>query len=498
MTAGFSRDGVERVRHALARRFGVEVRALAALRVALASLVLVDLLLRARFLTAFYTDAGVLPRSLLADQFGVVSQFSVHALSGAAWWQGALFALTAACALAMLAGYRTTLATLLTGLLVASLHYRNPYVLNSGDTLLRMLFLWGVFLPVGRRWSVDALRETADTPGSTERVASVATAGLLVQVVVVYATNAVLKLRGDAWVGGDAVRQVLHLDMFTVLLGDVLAQYLAVLAAFSHLWLAMLVASPLLVAFTGRARAALAGLFAAMHAGMFLSMQLGVFPFVSIAALLPFLPAAVWDRLSGRCAIPGVRRLPIARYAERIETALPLVSLPALPQVLRRLGRRVVPVLLAVLVVGLVAWNAATVGLLGVPAAAPVAESPEPRWGMFAPEPAGTDFWVVAPGTLASGARVDAFHGGPVEWAEPPDVAASYPGARWRKYVSNVRAADDPAVARGFADYLCTPHDGSGADRLVAVQVFLVEQSVDADGAGATRRVELAAVNCTA
>lgn len=512
MPARNSGDGRRGVRSAVARRLGVDARALAAFRAALAALVLADLCLRARYLTAFYTDAGVLPRSLLFEQYPTLSRLSLHALSGAAWLQVALFAATAAAALALLAGYRTTLATLLTAALLASLHYRNPLVLNSGDTLLRMLFLWGVFLPLGRRWSVDALRDAAASPpaenaasppvedsrsSADDRVVSVATAGVLVHVVVVYATNAVLKLRGDSWLTGDAIALVFQVDMFTVLLGDALAAYPGVLAAVDRLWLAMLVASVLLVALTGWLRAAFAGLFAAMHAGMFLTMQLGLFPLVSVAALLPFLPGVVWDRLPGRRAVPGGRALPVARYARGVADTLPLVALPAPPRAVGRWKRRVLPAALAVLLVGVVAWNAATVGLVAVPSAAPVDDSPEPRWGMFAPSPAATDYWVVAPGRLASGERVDAFHGGPVVWSEPPDVARSYPSSRWRKYVSNLRAARDTGLPGGFAGYLCTTYDARNGDELAAVSVYLVEQPVNPDGPDPTRRVELAARNCS-
>jgi hypothetical protein len=506
VTAPHWRDGdvVRRVWTAVSRRLGVDARALAAFRAALAALVLADGLLRARFLTAFYTDAGVLPRSLLYEQYGTLSQLSLHALSGAAWLQVLLFVLTIVTALAMLVGYRTTLATLLTGVLLTSLHYRNPLVLNSGDTLLRMLFLWGLFLPLGRRWSVDALHAspTEGSAGGTDgapanRVSSVATAGVLLQVVVVYATNAVLKLRGDRWLSGDATRHVLELDMFTVLLGDVLAQYPTLLTAFDRLWLGMLVGAALLVVLTGWVRAAFAGLFAAVHLGMLASMQLGLFPLVSVAALVPFLPATVWDRLPGWRAIPGLRDLPVSRAVSALAVGLPAVRVPdaATVRAARRWKRRVLPALLAVLLVGLLAWNAATVGLVAVPDAAPVDDSPDPRWGMFAPTPAATDYWVVAPATLEAGASVDAFHGGEVTWTEPPDVARSYPSSRWRKYVSNLRGAQGSSLAGGFADYLCT-RPGS-ADTMVSVSVYVVEQPVRATGSDSTERVELATTSCS-
>lgn len=482
------------LRESVARRFAVDPRALAALRVALGALVLLDLALRSRSLVAFYTDRGVLPRSLLFELHPTLGRLSLHALSGAAWFQWLLFAATAAAAVALLAGYRTTLATVVTGALVLSLQYRNPLVLNSGDTLLRMLFLWGVFLPLGERWSVDAV--VREGSRRRRRVASVATAGVLLQVVVLYAVNAVLKLRSDAWLSGRAVEYVFSLDMFLVGLGDVLAGHPGLLRAFSHLWLALVTASGLLVVLTGWPRAALAGLFAAMHAGMLATMQLGVFPLVSIAALLPFVPPTAWDRLPARDRVPGLAELPVAAWQRRLRESLPLVSLPSLPAGLQTWRDRLVPAALSVVLAVVLVWNAATVGLVGVPGAAPVDQSPDPRWDMFAPSPLGTDYWFVAPTTLASGERVDALHGAPVDWDKPPDVADSYRSARWRKYLSNVRRADSPAVGVALADYLCGRLERAGRNP-VAVAVYAVGQETRLHGPEPVERTLLAEADCS-
>src|SRR5690349_12104298 len=82
-----------------ARLFGVDLRSLAAFRIAAGIAVLVDLLLRARFLTAFYTDRGVLPRfaRILAfedtDPAGYRHAWSLHMLSGELWAQAIMFLL---------------------------------------------------------------------------------------------------------------------------------------------------------------------------------------------------------------------------------------------------------------------------------------------------------------------------------------------------------------------------------------------------------------------
>ena len=442
-----------RLRRALAARFGVDPRALAAFRIAVGALLLVDLLLRARSLRAFYTDAGVLPRPALREAFPLFSRLSIHALSGAAWVQIALFCLAGAAAVALLVGYRTRLALLCSWLLLLSLQARNPFVLNGGDVLLRRVTFWALFLPLGARWAVDADSDT------TDRVVGVASAAILLQVVVVYLVNAVLKTQGEAWPAGTAIRYVFSLDQFTTPVGAALTGAPALLRVATWCWLALVCAAPLLVLTTGRARAALAGLFIGAHLGMFATMRLGLFPLVAVAALLPFLPPFAWDAVERRVA--------------PLSDAIPAVtapSRPALPAAIERwrgpAGRVVVTLLLIIVLV----WD--TPGL----SAAVVGDGPpapaSDRWDMFAPDPLSIDGWYVVPGTLASGERIDAFHGGPVTWDRPPNVARTYPTDRWRKYLANVYRGD--ADAADFAGALCRRWDGDLASLSV---VYVVEQT---------------------
>ena len=516
-----ARQLASRLRTALARRFGVDARALAAFRIALGGLLLADLLLRARSLTAFYTDSGVLPRSLLAERAPLYAEFSLHALSGAAWLQAVLFAVAGVAALALLVGYRTKLATVLSVALLASLHARNPYVLNGGDVLFRQLLFWSVFLPLGARWSVDAQHREATTQsgeagaerGATgagedatradgdgrrvggdstgDRVVGVASAALLAQVVLVYVVNGLIKLRGDSWVEGDAIRTVFSLDQFTVLLGETVAQYPALLEALSHLWLVLLVASPLLLVLGGWWRAAFAALFVGAHVGMLLTMRLGLFPLISVAAFLPFLPAAFWDRVP----------VPSNSLAARLDDALPAFEGRLLPARLHQWAGTVLPPALACLLAFVLLWNAATLGYVAVPDSVnqhPQNEAPDQRWNMFAPEPLSVDGWLVAPGELESGERVDAFYRSSFTWERPADLADTYPSARWRKFVANAWRGDGDTLERGFAGYLCGRWNENHEDDLVNVTLYYVTEETRFDGPEPTERVKLFSRSCPA
>ena len=532
-----------RGRDALARRLGVDARALAAVRISLGCLLLADLLLRSRSLVAFYTDAGVLPRAVLREQFGGLHHLSLHTISGEAWVQVVLFAVAAGFAAALALGYRTTTATVVSWVLLVSLHARNPVVLNAGDSILRRLLFWSVFLPLGGRWSLDALRasesgsaaqravrraarigsdDVGDADGTDDadradgaaddessgnvtriprRVASVASAALLIQVVLVYTVNALFKLRGDRWAGGEGLAYALSLDQLTVRLGDVLVEYPALLAVLDRLWLGLLVFSVLLVLLTGRARTLLVSLFVAMHVGMALTMRLGVFPLVSIVGLLPFLPSSVWDAATS-AAKRGARRFGASRSRwrdrlVRVERGLSGSGAPKPTSRVARWKRRLGPPVVAGLLALVLVWNAATLGYVALPdGATSVADPGEYRWDMFAPDPRDTDGWYVVPGELDSGNRTDAFHGSSVRWDRPPDAARTYPDVRWFKYLVDLRRPDHAELREHFAAYLCQRWSERHDSELVRLTVYYVEQPTRLDGPEPIRPVELYRHEC--
>lgn len=291
-----------------AELFGVDLRSLAVFRIGIALVVLFDLASRALDLHAQYTDVGVLPRSALLNDFGHQFYISLHLASGEAIIQGLLFLFAAFVALALLVGYRSRTAAVLTWLLLVSLQNRNPVVLQGGDVLLRVLMFWAMFLPLGARFSVDAALDTG--PGLyAKRFLSVGSAALLLQMCIVYWFGAALKYHpaNPVWLRGDAVRYALEIDIYATSLGVWLRQFPAFLRPLTWVTLAVEVLGPLLVfcpVWTWRVRTAAIVVLILMHVGFGLFLTLGLFPFVSIVGWLVFVPSQVWDRLLARLRTP--------------------------------------------------------------------------------------------------------------------------------------------------------------------------------------------------
>lgn len=457
----------------LRRRFAVDPRALTAFRMSLGLCLVVDVVTRLTELTAFYTDGGVLPRSVLRLLYPTVAPFSLLTVSGAGWVQFGLFALTALAGVALLLGYRVRLAAALSLVLLVSIHIRNPFVLNAGDTLFRRLLFWSLLLPLAGR----SFRSTDRSPVTP--VATAATAGALLQVVVVYGANALVKLRGEQWLRGTAVRYVFELDHITVGLGDALSSWPLLLTGLNYLWLAMLVGSPLLILSTGRRRTVLAVGFIGAHLCMAATLRLGVFPLVCVSGLLLFLPAGAWDAVE-RSVPEAVRSIRSRRPRRSVTSALPAVRAAASG--------------IAILaVVALLTVNAVAVGFVDAPAGTP--ERIENRsWDMFAPSPPVQTWWYVAPATLGSGDRIDALTGGPVDSTRPADAASRFPGMRWKKFLGDVRRR--PRLRRPLATYLCTRWNRTHDDEMEQVTLALMTERTRLGASERVGRTTLGTYGC--
>src|SRR5215217_650430 len=279
--------------------FGADLRSLAAFRMVLAGLVLLDLAGRAPDLYAHYTDRGVLPRDILLQDTALLNrwQFSLNLMSGELLVQALLFGVTALAALALLVGYRTRLMTMIVWVLVISIQARNPLVVNAGDTLLRLLLLWGILLPLGAHWSVDRALKAAP-PRFSMRFLSLATVGLFLQIAFVYWFTAILK-SGPEWrVDGTALYYALSIDEYATPIGAYVYQFPTLLKVLTFATIGLEAFGPFLLFspfFTGPVRTGTVLAFMSLHLGIWMTMSIGDFSRVAAFCMVCFLPSWFWD-----------------------------------------------------------------------------------------------------------------------------------------------------------------------------------------------------------
>lgn len=174
----------------------------------------------------YYSNAGVLKNHfVLFHPFSGYNVSVYNAFSSLAEVHVA-FGLSLLCFFFYAIGYKTRLFALLSFVLVTSLDNRLVMVENGGYVVLNLVVLWGVFLPVGRRFSVDAWsrsfrerreRSPADLdhrhlpPWKTAPWVSTASLLVTLNLAIVYLFNVVNK-SGAVWRRGETVHYVLHLD----------------------------------------------------------------------------------------------------------------------------------------------------------------------------------------------------------------------------------------------------------------------------------------------
>src|SRR5258708_38724865 len=117
----------------------LDPRSLALFRIFLGGVLVFDLALAMKNCRAFYLDDGILPRRLLLDLLGdSESSWSVYLASSYPLVIWFFLIVSMFAALALVAGFRTRLASLVSWVLLCSLQVRNPLVLHGGDSAIRV------------------------------------------------------------------------------------------------------------------------------------------------------------------------------------------------------------------------------------------------------------------------------------------------------------------------------------------------------------------------
>jgi hypothetical protein len=462
---------------------GIDVRTLAVFRMGLALVVIGDLLDRARQLKLLYTDFGVLPRAIALAYFSADSFLSLHMMSGLFWVQASLFVLAGLVALALFIGVHTRFMTCASWALLVSLQTRNWTVLHGGDALLRLLLFWSMFLPLGAAFSVDAARapRPLENDAEHERVFSVASVALLLQVCFPYWFATLLRTN-PTWWRGEALYYALSLDSLATPVGHALVSYPGVLRFSTYATMALEIGGTLAVfsPFGTRAiRTLLVPAFFALHAGIALTLQIGIFPYVSIVSWLAFVPGELIQSLLGR--VPGIRAS-VERawaFATRHVAALRAVG-PATSRVPSLANQLTAAFFLAYVTI----WNLCWLPYLDLGRHFPrslvfVGQmlQLEQHWNLFAPAPLIRDGWFVVPGELADGTTVDLFRGGRAgSWDKPERVAALWPNTRW--WMFTMRLVEFEGARLAYSHYLCNAWNEryTGPKHLNGLRIFYLYQ----------------------
>jgi hypothetical protein len=186
---------------------------------------------------------------------------------------------------ALTIGWRTRVVSVVVAVLLLVVQRRDPWIINSGDLLLRELAFFVMLMPAGETWSLDARRR------GVERLRAPWALRLVqLQISALYLFSVWAKVRGTDWNSGTAVGIALQLEdlqrfavpaaVSTSLLVSALLTYssLAVEASLAFgLWLPRL-----------RYWVMAAGV--GLHLGIEASLLIGWFSLAVISSYLAFVP----------------------------------------------------------------------------------------------------------------------------------------------------------------------------------------------------------------
>ncbi len=288
---------------------------LAVVRIAFALVLLAWAVALGPDLRSFLGSQGILPR---APDYATAGQRGTWSLLGSNPSGAVLIAFYAVFVVAvvcLLVGLHTRLAALAVFCGLVSFTRRNPFVLNSGDLLLRVTAFYLLLAPAGSALSVDRWRTVRREGGDFWEFPGRAMWPMRlmqVQLSVVYLSTLWAKTAGTTWADGTAVSYALRvgfLNRFPV--PDVLTSSLLISNLLTYATLATELALGILV-WNRRLRPWVLGLGVAFHLAIDYAIRVGFFSYAIFVLYIAFVPPETIER-----GLDGIRRRLIRRRHRR-------------------------------------------------------------------------------------------------------------------------------------------------------------------------------------
>ena len=276
-------------------------RALGVFRIMLGLLGLWDVARRVPWIELFLTNNGVNPNHFNLFKPHATYTFTLlHAFKTPAE-VGLFFALTALCLVCFTLGYRTRLFQTLSALGMLSIHNRTIITENGGDVVFNLWWVWTFFLPLGRRYSIDALRASlrwrrekspaalnAPLPRETRPIWHFAVFAVIWQLVLIYVFNTLHK-SGSTWRDGTALAWVYEQDRIATPLALFMKENAPLWTSKVMTWGTLVIegTAPILLLspiFTTWSRRITLTLLTGLHLGIYLLTDVGLFSPVMVVS----------------------------------------------------------------------------------------------------------------------------------------------------------------------------------------------------------------------
>ncbi|MCW3103812.1 MAG: hypothetical protein JWO09_2252 [Bacteroidetes bacterium] len=434
----------------------LDVRALALMRVCIASVILLDLGIRLTDLEAFYANTGVMPLEMLFEHSWNAYFISFHTISGLWQVQLLLFLFSFFCGVMLFIGYRTKLFTFLSWLMMLSLHNRNGLILQGGDDLLRMVLFWGIFIPWGARYSCDQLIDRVDRTGPY--IFTAATVAYILQICYIYTGSALLK--GPEWSRDfTAMYYAYSLDQITYPVIKYFYYYPELLKKCTMVayYFELLVPVLFFIPFLHQLfRSIAVGSIILFHLMNFSTLFIGLFPLIGISTSIGILPSAAMDIFDRK----------LQRLKSRVRTSFTGIAFLASflikwkrPNYTYSLFReRMRTAILVFLIFFVFDWNFSNLSFIRSRLSDNLrfigyGLRLDQNWGMFAPGVFKDDGWYILEGITEDQRQVDLLTGKEPDYRKPEHIVSMFKNDRWRKYSENMIFAENEFMRGYYCNY---------------------------------------------
>jgi len=230
--------------------------------------------------TAFYSAEGFIPGDYVQSFFRD-TRFSLLDYFQDPLTVQVLYAVFLIVIVLFTIGYKTKYMKILQFILLLSFQERNFLILNSGDTLIRVMSFYFMISPCGKSFSIDAmLSKVRNTKISIWTVRL-----MQFQLAVVYFFAAQAKLGKEVWMDGTAVNYIVRNSIFNRFNAEWITNIPTVVNLVTWSTLFVVVAFPFLIWFD-KFRKPMLALGVMMHAGIFIFLDVGWFSLI-VFALYP-------------------------------------------------------------------------------------------------------------------------------------------------------------------------------------------------------------------
>ena len=446
----------------LSNTYQFDLRAFALFRIVFGFVMLIDLSIRLSDFKAFYTSQGVLPFEYFSQYFSKYFFIPIYQLNDAPWFVGICFAMQIIAVFCFVIGYRTKLFQVILLVFYISLHMRNPYVLQGGDDLIRVMLLFSLFLPLNAVWAV----QTKPVKYNFAIPALI----FMFQISMVYWVSALMKTSPEWHSEGTALYYAFNLDCIQWPLAKYLLQFPALLQFLTPLVFYLEIVIPILffIPFKNNVfRLICIGIMVVFQIGISATLFVGLFYLINLTALIPLLPSSFFNyfKIKEKKVDWNINHDKFLNYFTSFLLLYVLFwNTNYIPQFKYGLAKRFKSF-------------GFSIGL-------------NQNWGMFAPSVFKEDGWLIYEAITNQNDTIDLKNNRQkAHYEKPENILKTVKNDRWRKYTEYIIMQDRTWLREPFHIYILNQNKDLNIKQLNII--YMVELTPAPDGKATITKVNL-------